>query len=184
MPDPMIGEIRMFAGNFAPKNWALCNGQLLAISSNTALFSILGTYYGGNGTSNFALPNLQGRTPIGVGQGPGLTPRDLGELGGVEQASLIIPEMPAHTHSVADAGNSDFTKTTATSPASGAFGATDPNANPAINLYASGATGQNAASMGASPSGVNGGSTPHNNIQPSLAVSFIICLFGVFPARN
>src|SRR5204862_4938184 len=105
MPEPMIGEIRMFAGNFAPKNWALCNGQLLAISSNTALFSILGTYYGGNGTSTFALPNLQGRTPLGVGQGPGLTQRDLGELGGVEQSSILITEMPGHTHTVGLTGN-------------------------------------------------------------------------------
>ena len=184
MPEPMIGEIRMFAGNFAPKNWALCNGQLLAISSNTALFSILGTYYGGNGTSTFALPNLQGRTPLGVGQGPGLTQRDLGELGGVEQSSILITEMPGHTHTVGLTGNSDFSKTAATSPANAAWGSTDPNANPTVNLYASGAGAPNVATMGASPSGVAGGSTAHNNIQPSLAITFIVCLYGIFPARN
>src|SRR5262245_56172633 len=98
MADPFIGEIRMFAGNFAPKNWALCNGQLLAISQNTALFSILGTMYGGNGTSNFGLPNLQGSTPLGQGQVPGLSQRFPGEVGGSSTITLITTEMPAHIH--------------------------------------------------------------------------------------
>src|SRR5437660_12354605 len=117
MPDPMIGEIRMFAGNFAPMNWAFCNGQLLAIQSNTALFSILGTTYGGNGTTTFALPNLQCRVPVAAGAGPGLSDRLLGEEGGVENVSLLISEMPSHTHAVQLGGNSDFNKATANSPA-------------------------------------------------------------------
>src|SRR5690348_3324154 len=96
--NPFLGEIRIFAGNFAPKGWALCNGQILAISQNTALFSLLGTMYGGNGTSTFALPNFQGRAPMHQGQGPGLSPRSVGEEGGVENVTLLITEMPAHNH--------------------------------------------------------------------------------------
>ncbi len=98
MSDPYLGEIRIFAGNFAPKGWALCNGQILPISQNTALFSILGTTYGGNGTSNFGLPNLQGAAPLGAGQGPGMTQRDLGEIGGESSVTLTQVEMPTHTH--------------------------------------------------------------------------------------
>src|SRR5947209_6830087 len=98
MADQFVAEIRIFAGNFAPTGWALCNGQIMPISQNTALFSLLGTTYGGNGTSNFALPNLQGSTPIGAGQGPGLTVRDLGEVGGEPTVSLLNNQMPAHSH--------------------------------------------------------------------------------------
>jgi microcystin-dependent protein len=100
MSAPFIAEIRMFACNFAPSGWALCNGQILPISQNTALFSLLGTTYGGNGTSNFALPNLQGAVPINAGQGPGLTPRDLGESGGQPSVTLLQTEMPSHNHTV------------------------------------------------------------------------------------
>ena len=98
MADQFVAEIRIFAGNFAPKGWAFCNGQVMPISQNTALFSLIGTYYGGNGTSNFALPNLQASVPIGVGQGPGLTPRDQGETGGEPAVTLLSSQLPAHSH--------------------------------------------------------------------------------------
>src|SRR5688572_5778483 len=116
MTEPMIGEIRMWAGNFAPKNWALCNGQILAIASNTALFSILGTTYGGNGTTTFGLPDLRGRVPLGQGQGPGLTPRSLGEIGGEESVVILTSEMPAHTHTSTLPCDSNFADATQTSP--------------------------------------------------------------------
>src|SRR2546423_9596681 len=109
MSDPFVAEIRMFAGNFAPKGWATCDGQLLPISQNTALFSLLGTYYGGDGKSNFALPDLQGQTPIGQGQGAGLSERFLGEAGGTDNVTLLTSEMPLHNHflqaDVFDAGD-------------------------------------------------------------------------------
>lgn len=176
---PMIGEIRTFAGNFAPRGWALCNGQILPISQYTALFSILGVTYGGNGTSTFALPNLQGSVPLGAGNGPGLTPRVLGEIGGAESVTVLTTEMPAHTHGVKLASNSNPAQATVTSPANAYYGSTDPNNNGAT-LYS---TVSNAA-MGPSASQPAGGSQPHNNIQPSLAVSYIICMEGIFPVRG
>jgi len=179
MTQAMIGEIRMFAGNFPPKNWALCNGQLLAISSNTALFSILGTTYGGNGTTTFGLPDLRGRAPLSQGQGPGLTLRDLGEQGGEEGVALTVQQIPAHTHSATLPCNSDFNQTTKGTPINNAFGGTDPN-NQGTPYYASSSN----ALMGASMSDPAGAGQPHANIQPSLALSFIICTNGVFPARN
>ncbi len=107
MSNPFVAEIRIFAGNFAPTGWALCNGQLMPISQNTALFSLLGTTYGGDGKSNFALPNLQGSAPLQAGQGPGLSLRDLGEIGGEQDVTLLNTEMPAHTHSVQGASPGD-----------------------------------------------------------------------------
>jgi microcystin-dependent protein len=172
MSEPFLGEIRMFAGNFAPRGWALCQGQLLPISQNTALFSLLGTYYGGNGQSTFALPDLRGRAPIHQGQGPSLTLRNLGEQVGTESVTLIYNEMPAHTHivmGVAAPGNS-------VSPAGGypavsttrdrVYSTSAPDANPTNQLPPA------------------GGGQPHNNLMPYLTVNFIIAMEGVFPARS
>jgi microcystin-dependent protein len=175
MSNPFVAEIRIFTAGFAPKGWALCDGQLMPISQNTALFSLLGTTYGGNGTSNFALPNLQGCAPMQAGQGPGLTLRDLGETGGEQTVTLVQTEMPAHAHTVLAAG-----------------GAPDSN-DPGGNAWASGqkgfgnfyapAAGNNVA-MGPFALSIAGGSLPHNNMQPFLGLTFIIALQGVFPARS
>jgi microcystin-dependent protein len=171
MPTPFVGEIRIFAGSFAPTGWAFCNGQLLAISSNTALFSIIGTTYGGNGVSTFALPDLRGRVPMAAGRGLGLSPRSLGNAVGYETHALIGPEMPIHTHSLAgSAGNG-----TTDSPA-GAVLARSPAAIPQFQEFAD-------ATMHSSTVGTSGGGQPHNNMQPYLALNFIIALQGVFPSR-
>ncbi len=170
--EPFIGEIMLFAGNFPPRGWAFCEGQILSIAQNTALFSLLGTTYGGNGQTTFALPDLRGRAPIHAGQGPGLTNRTLGEAAGEEYHALSSPEMPAHTHAaVADSAN----------------GTTDapqnmlPARNPAgIPAYGSG-TG---ALLAPSAIQVAGGSQPHNNMSPYLVISYCICLEGIYPSRN
>jgi microcystin-dependent protein len=171
MPAPFIGEIRIWAGNFAPTGWALCNGQLLPISQNTALFSILGTAYGGNGSSNFALPDLQGRVPMQPGQGQGLTPRVRGEALGSEARTLTVLEVPAHTHSLsANSGNGNDDapggRVMARSPAGIPQYAAAPN-----------------AVMSAGAVAAAGGGQPHNNMQPYLALNFIICLQGIYPSR-
>jgi microcystin-dependent protein len=168
--DPFIGQIQIFAGNFAPRGWAFCNGQLLAIQSNTALFSLLGTQYGGNGTTNFALPNLQGTAPLFFGQGPGLTPYIIGEQGGVENVTLLASQIPAHTHQIAAASEVGESSTAGTRSFARAniqaYVASAPNATAAINTS------------------VVGNSLPHNNMQPYLALSYIIALQGIFPPRQ
>lgn len=174
MSDPFIGEIKMFGGNFAPRGWAFCNGQLLSIAQNTALFSLLGTTYGGNGQTTFALPNLQGRLPMHFGQGPGLSNRFLGETGGTEAVTLTAAEMPAHSHtanSVAPRGNSN--------DATGRYWADDAGVSSAT--YHSGPP-TNTMHPGAI--GNAGGSQPHNNMPPFQCVNFIIALEGIFPSRN
>ena len=173
--DSYIGEIRLFSGNYAPKDWALCNGQILQIAQNTALFSILGTYYGGDGKTTFGLPNLQGSAPMHWGNGPGLTPRTIGEKGGSATVTLTTAQLPAHTHAVSginSAGNQ-------TSPAGGDW-ATG-NARPAPSLYSNAApnTTLNPAAVSAS-----GGGQAHNNMSQYLAVNYIICLKGYYPARS
>ena len=174
MSNPLIGEIKMFAGNFAPRGWALCQGQLLAISSNTALFSILGTTYGGNGTSTFALPDFRGRVPLNWGQGAGLQNYVIGEITGTESVNLLTTQIPAHNHTVnavASGGNQ-------ASPASG---------YPAIESTGTSLNYSNAApnsTMNPNMVSGGGGGQPHNNIQPILCVSFIIALVGIFPSRN
>ena len=174
MSNPFLAEIRIFTGGFAPKGWALCDGQLMSISQNTALFSLLGTTYGGNGTSNFALPNLQGCAPMQAGQGPGLSLRDLGETAGEQTVTLLQTEMPAHSH---------------TAQASTTGGLPDPSAN----VWASGlkghgnfysATSANNVQMNPFATSIAGGSQPHNNMPPFLGLTFIIALQGVFPARS
>jgi microcystin-dependent protein len=174
-----IGEIRMFAGTFAPRNWAFCAGQLMAIAQNTALFSILGTTYGGNGQTTFALPDFRGRYAMGTGQGPGLTNRDLGEVAGTETVTLLQTQMPAHTHPIAVNQNLG----TLSNPVNNYLaGGQDATANP-IPTYA------NAAGTGTGSGNLNGvstvgGSQPHNNLPPYLGMNHIICLFGIFPSRN
>jgi microcystin-dependent protein len=165
----------MFAGNFAPKGWATCDGQILPISQNTALFSLLGTFYGGDGKSNFALPNLDGSTPICQGQGPGLSDRFLGETSGTDTVTLLTSEMPLHNHLVeaytVDPGDSRIpTPTNAlANPPSG-------------NLY--NAAVQPLANMNLQAFTTAGGSLPHNNMMPFLTVLFIIAMQGVFPPRS
>lgn len=173
-----LGEIKMFAGNFAPRGFALCNGQLLSISQNAALFSILGTTYGGNGTTTFALPNLQGRLPMHFGNGPGLTPRVLGEEGGEESVTLLTSQMPAHTHMLAA---STAPVPDAPSPENNFNGiTTDPNSGSSYNTYN---TTKNAA-MNPAAISITGGSLPHDNMPPFQCVNFIIALTGIFPSRN
>jgi microcystin-dependent protein len=171
--EPFLAEIYMGGMNFAPRGYATCSGQILSIAQNTALFSLLGTTFGGNGQTTFALPDLRGRVPMGEGQGPGLTSRTLGEVGGVENVTLIANEMPAHNHSfsaVSDAGD--------ISTPAGAYLA---NTGALDKEYKT--TGTTVA-MNASAVGITGGSQPHNNIQPYLVLTFYIALEGIFPSRN
>ena len=170
--EPFIGEIMLFAGNFAPNGWAMCNGQLLSIAQNTALFSLIGTYYGGDGQVTFALPDLRGRVPVHTGQGPGLPNVDLGETGGAPYHTLIAPEMPAHSHALyADSANG------AQSEPGGALPARDPAGSPAYGTNANVVMAANAIQAA-------GGSQPHNNMQPYLGLNYCIALFGIFPPRN
>ena len=173
MSDPYIGEIRLFGFDFAPTGWAQCNGQLLAINQNTALFSILGVTYGGNGTTTFALPNLLGQAPLGAGQGPGLSDRVLGESGGEAVVTLLNSQMPAHTHTAAASTNVGDQSTPAnTLWATGAGGRGQ-------NFYATGAD----VAMSSQAIGPAGGSQPHNNLPPYLALNFCICMVGIYPPR-
>ena len=172
MSEPFLGEIRMFGFNFPPRGWSLCNGQLLPISQNTALFSILGTTFGGDGKTTFALPNLQGNAPMHPGTGPGLTPRSLGEDGGEEAVTLTTNTIPSHNHiplAKSGAGTQYAPSGTvwAADAAGAPFYATTPN------------TAMNASIMGSV-----GGGLPHANLQPYLAVNFCIALQGVFPPRG
>ena len=173
MSNPFVAEIRIFAGNFAPTGWAFCDGQLMPISQNTALFSLLGTTYGGDGRTDFALPNLQGSTPMHPGQGPGLSLHDLGETGGSQTVQLLQSEMPAHSHTAnCNAGMGDQYAPT------GFFWATDAGGN---DEYAPSSDSHQMAAGAVTPAGSSQG---HNNLQPFLALSFIIALQGVFPARS
>jgi microcystin-dependent protein len=180
MSNPFVAEIRIFTAGFAPKGWATCDGQLMPISQNTALFSLLGTTYGGNGTSNFALPNLQGCAPMQAGQGPSLTLRDLGETGGEQQLTLLQTEMPAHAHSFSCATDRDNT-TTSTNSNLGTGAAGPPNRQTTGVLYSSNAPN---TQMNPFALSIVGGSLPHNNMMPFLGLTFIIALQGVFPARS
>jgi len=178
MADQFLAEIRIFAGNFAPKGWAFCNGQILSISQNTALFSILGTTYGGDGKSNFALPNLQGSAPLHAGQGPGLTLRDLGEVGGVQEVTLLTSEIPAHTHGVAgNAGTGDLN-----TPVNNTWSKAHTGKTP-INMYSASAANNNVP-MNSLTLSLAGGGVPHNNMPPFLVLNFIIALQGIFPSRG
>ena len=175
MADPFVAEIRVFPFNFAPKGWAWCDGQLLPLSQNTALFSLLGTTYGGNGKSNFALPDLQGAAPMHPGQGPGLSLHDLGEQGGSETVTLIQTEIPAHTHTI-NAANfpGDIQKATNLTALARSSGG---------NAYQT-TTNQSIVQMNFQGLPPAGGSLPHNNMQPYLTLYFNIALQGVFPPRG
>lgn len=170
-----MGEIRLFGGNYAPSGWALCNGQLLAISQNTALFSILGTNFGGDGRVTFGLPNLQDSTPVGMGSGPGLTERDLGEVGGATSVTLTSPELTVHTHNWGGSGNQGDV----TTPGPDVVLA---QSSPG-QAYQTNVTG-NLAQFSAEMLSYTGSGFPHNNLMPYIAVTFIIALQGLFPHRG
>jgi microcystin-dependent protein len=177
-----IGQITLFACNFAPVGWAMCQGQVLPISQYAALFSLLGTYYGGNGTSNFALPNLQSRLPVGQGQGPGLSPYSIGEIDGVEQVSLTTSTIPPHNHAfVAYTGEATSKSPTGALPAQGLHSGGH-GAGTTMNLYNTASPNVPLSTQQVTP--VSGGGTPHTNLQPSLALNWCIALTGVFPARS
>lgn len=176
--DPFVAEIRIFPFNFAPKGWAFCDGQLMPISQNTALFSLLGTTYGGDGKSNFALPNMQGNAPMHPGQGPGLSLHDLGETGGSETVTLLQSEIPSHQHNVgrAIAANGD-----SLTPVNSIWAQAPSGRTGSLNLYNPGPpTGK----MNVNAILQAGGDQPHNNMQPYLTLNFCIALQGVFPPRT
>lgn len=171
MADPFVAEIRIFTLDFAPRNWAFCNGQLVPVQQNTALFSLLGVNFGGNGTTNFGLPNMQGAAPMGAGYGPGLSNRRLGEKGGSETVTLVASQVPAHSHPVTGtevSGN-------ARSPAGGASLAATPGA------FAAG--GPLDTALAPAAIGAAGAGAPHQNMQPFLSVNFCIALTGEYPSR-
>ena len=174
MSEPFIAEIRIFAGNFAPRGWAFCNGALLPISQNTALFSLIGTTYGGDGRTTTALPNLEGRAPMHPGTGPGLTSRRLGEKSGTETVTLSSSQMPSHNHSLLADGSTG-------GPLGGGANASNPVDNfvgASVKFHAAGSN-VNMAAMGSV-----GGSQAHNNMQPYIAMNFIIALEGLYPSRS
>lgn len=177
MSDPFIGEIKMVGFNFAPYGWAFCNGQLMPIVQNTALFSLLGTYYGGDGTSTFALPNLQGRVPIGFGNGPGLTPRTLAQTGGAAAVTLNTSQTPVHSHTAMGTTGND-----ASSPAGHTWGSLSGGRTPPP-AYQDGNPNVTMTSAALDPAG-SGSPAAHNNMQPYLAVNFIIATMGIYPVRE
>ncbi|MFZ6026723.1 MAG: phage tail protein [Chloroflexota bacterium] len=174
MADPFVAEIRIFPFNFAPRGWAFCDGQIMPISQNTALFSLLGTTYGGDGRSNFALPDLQGRAPMHPGQGPGLSLHDIGETGGTETVTLLTSEIPAHSHTLSAVNRLPDTRT----PLAGVALARSKGGN----AYQAATT--NLAVMNAEALATAGNGTPHNNMMPYLTFSFCIALQGIFPPRS
>lgn len=174
MAEPFVGQIMQAGFNFAPYGWALCNGQLMPISQNQALFALLGTTFGGDGISTFQLPNLQGRAPAHMGQGPGLTNRIIGELSGSESVTLITSQMPMHTHA-AVGSSADANKT---SPGGNTWAN---EGTGSLNLFVNSAPN---APMNAQAIGMSGGNQPHDNMQPYLVVNFCIALEGIFPSRN
>jgi len=173
MSEPFVGEIRMFAGNFAPSGWSFCDGQLLAVSQNNALFSLLGTIYGGDGRTTFGLPDMRGRIPVHAGSGPGLSPVRLGAKAGTESVTLTSNQLPSHKHDVlasSNAGNSG-------DPTGNASASTAPASSYSTSL----ATPQ---TMNSAAISSVGGSRQHSNLMPSICVHFIIALFGIYPTRN
>jgi microcystin-dependent protein len=179
MVTPFLGEVRTFGGDYAPRNWAMCNGQQMSIAQNTALFSLLGTTYGGNGVTTFALPNLQGTLAISQGSGPGLTPRTLGEVGGTEQVTLLQANLPIHNHAL-----------NATTQAAGAGTVIGNTVLPAT-IPSPGTLYINPGSPTPTPEvfpaiacSIAGSSLPHDNMMPCLVITYIIALAGIFPTRN
>ncbi|AGC76012.1 microcystin-dependent protein [Nonlabens dokdonensis] len=187
--DPFLGEITTFAGNFAPRGWAFCHGQLLAISQNSALFSILGTTYGGDGRTTFALPDLRGRAAVSQGNGPGLSSYNLGQRGGLESVTLNETQIPSHTHTASGTAKASSGTGTSNDPAGANFASASTPLNPTTTVdtqvYTSGANdGTMAANNVDVTVGNSGSSQSHTNMQPFLAINYIIALQGVFPSRN
>jgi len=171
MSEPFVGEIRMFAGNFAPRGWAFCDGQLLAVSQNDALFSLLGTIYGGDGRTTFGLPDMRGRIPIHAGSGPGLSPRSLGAKSGAEDVTLTVNQLPSHGHTFQGTANPAMTRDpVGNSPAEAQADAYVEDFSP-FSLASTAVTSV-------------GGGRSHANLMPYLCVNFIVALFGIFPSRN
>ncbi len=172
MSEPFVGEIRMFAGNFAPRGWAFCDGQLLAVSQNDALFSLLGTIYGGDGRTTFGLPDMRGRVPIHAGSGPGLSQRRLGAKFGTEKETLTVNQLPSHRHDwKASSGAATQTQPVGNALASSTGNIYNQNPSAKSNLSAKAVTSV-------------GGSRSHTNLMPYLCIHFIIALFGIYPSRN
>jgi microcystin-dependent protein len=177
MSDPFMGEIRVFGFSFAPRGWAQCNGQLMPIAQNTALFALLGTNYGGNGTTTFQLPNLMGSAAMAAGAGPGLTPRTIGEVDGSQTVTLINSQIPAHTHSFYAATANDPSEILTVPTNTAYLGVGDPDLS-----YAD--TTNNVVQFVPQALGLAGGSQPHENRQPLLVLNFCIATAGIFPSRN
>jgi microcystin-dependent protein len=173
MSSPYIGEIRMFAGNFAPRGWALCDGQLLAISQYDALFSLFGTIYGGDGRTTFGLPDLRGRIPLHMGQGPGLSSRPIGQKSGAETVTVTANQLPAHGHTFNASANSAHDQSPAGNETATSTGTA---------LY--GPAGAPGATLRANAIAHTGGNQSHDNVMPFLCVNFIVALSGVYPSRN
>jgi microcystin-dependent protein len=177
--EPFIGEIKMVGFNFNPRGYQMCNGQIISIAQNTALFSLLGTQFGGNGQTTFGLPDLRSRVPIHQGQGPGLSPYVIGEMSGAENVTLGIVHMPTHTHTATVGCQSPFTGRALSADPAGNF----LTVNDAVQDYAGGAANAQ-MNPGMVSIGVAGGSQPHSNLQPFTCVNFIIAVEGIFPSRN
>jgi microcystin-dependent protein len=173
--DPILGMIQLFGFGFAPRGWAVCDGSLMSIAQNTALFSLLGNQYGGDGKSTFALPDLRGRVPVGNGQGPGLSGNELGQTGGSENVTLQTSQIPAHTHQLLASSDAQSTGT----PASNSLGSAGRGSG--ANIFAPGAN--NLVPM-ASNTGAAGGTQSHSNMQPYLVMNWCIAVEGIFPSRN
>ncbi len=180
MTQPYVGEIRMFGGNFAPSYWAFCNGQSLPISQYQTLYALIGTTYGGNGTTTFNLPNLQGQLGVGMGQGPGLSPYTIGQRGGVEAVTLTTANMGTHNHPLV----ATTTGSTLGSPTANLTGKT-PSSPANQHMYTlPGSPSPTMGTLNAQSCGIGGGSLPHPNMMPSLCLSFIISLYGIFPSQS
>lgn len=177
MSEAFIGQVVLFAGPFAPRNWHFCDGSIISIQQNAALFSILGTVYGGNGSSTFALPDLRGRVPVGAGSGPGLSPWNPGQANGTENVTLNTNQMPTHNHNLVASSSVASTG----QPGNNFLGQANDGQGGDLSIYS---TAQTAAPMGNGSIGAAGGGQGHPNIQPSLGMNYIICTQGIFPQRN
>jgi microcystin-dependent protein len=176
MSEPFVGEIKMFAGNFAPRGYAFCDGQLLAVSQNDALFSLYGTIYGGDGRTTFGLPDLRGRIPLHQGQGPGLSERKLGSKGGDEKVTLTLNQIPSHTHTAQASNNPADSAALNGKVLAKGVDASD-------KFYVAPVAGQQQPMVSGMVANA-GGSQPHNNLMPTLCINFIVALFGIYPSRH
>jgi microcystin-dependent protein len=183
MSDPFLAEIRIFGFNFPPTGWAFCNGQIMPLTQNTALFALLGVTYGGDGKSTFALPNMQNSAPMQPGQGSGLSQRFLGEQSGSEAVTLLQTEIPVHTH-ILSASNAEPTADTPSTAAMTARGFWDSGSESGQIAFYTPQAGNPAVTMAPQALAVAGGGLPHNNMQPYLALNFCIALQGIFPPRS